>query len=205
MLHDLFPALSWRSAISSADHLSLSANPNRSAKAERPRRICRRDHDKCGLENVPVSWESHPAGLSYPAISARPLISSAAEAMERNPEEVLEAPTRAAARASGSQRIVWSARSPLCVASHFERSIHPGLDGWSNPFPAQMAARSLQPLLRDSKGIQGLLSWSAAIPFPAALESLRPQDDLPAAVESFRASAVVPTKICFERPVVQRL
>ena len=67
--------------------LSLSANPNRSAQAERPRRICRRDHDKCGLENVPVSWESHPAGLSYPAISARPLISSAAEAMERNPEE----------------------------------------------------------------------------------------------------------------------
>jgi len=115
VLHDLFPALSWRSAISSADHLSLSANPNRSAKAERPRRICRRDHDKCGLENVPVSWESHPAGLSYPAISARPLISSAAEAMERNPEEVLEAPTRAAARASGSQRIVWSARSPLCT------------------------------------------------------------------------------------------
>ena len=29
--------------------------------------------------------------------------------------EVLEAPTRAAARASGSQRIVWSARSPLCT------------------------------------------------------------------------------------------
>ena len=87
VLHDLFPALSWRSAISSADHLSLSANPNRSAEAERPRRICRRDHDKCGLENVPVSWESHPAGLSYPAISARPLISSAAEAMERNAEE----------------------------------------------------------------------------------------------------------------------
>ena len=85
------------------------------------------------------------------------------------------------------------------AASHFERSIHPGLDGWSNPFPAQMAARSLQPLLRDSKGIQGLLSWSAAIPFPAAVESLRPQDDLPAAVESFRASAVVPTKTCFER------